>query len=503
MNSPNKHNDTKMLLAVAGGVTVAAAVIVFFAAMNEHRDARISEVVKKPAASVARAAPPQLESEPEPVSFAKELENVEASVTFASYETVPPVPVAPAFEIDPHENFVARGLEAWHSREFTRAAAYFGAEVEERPDGSWTQYMLGLSEWKAGRLDEAVQALQRSADLDPTSIKAPINLSRVQNERGEYESALEAATVALAIDAQDARALFLSARSLSNLARTDEALDSLEQSISIDDANGHAHNLLGLIQLEAGQVEEALAAFGRAADLEPGIAYVRNNLGMALELNGDPVEALKAYRAAAELNPGHQKSRVNLARLETIVPASPEPDPELAVVVAEAVMTDEVIASFDLTNCRQGRTLNAHAANPAQPTADHGRRDHLARGRLLETRRTGGRQSSARQHGGSRHGRGTAPPALSASSWLVPQAGARGQPVGGTEVLSLGSRTHSGLRRDPAQAADALGGRDRIAGPTSCVRRSASSAGHRRARRSVRLLPRSRAGFPSPDGVGA
>ena len=341
MNSPSKHNDTKLLFAVAGGVTVAAAVIVFFAAMNEHRDARISEVVEKPAASVARAAPPQ----PQPVSFANELENVEASVKFASYESVPPAPAAPAFEIDPHETFVARGLEAWHSREFTRAAAYFGAEVEERPDGSWTQYMLGLSEWKAGRLDEAVQALQRSAELDPASIKAPINLSRVQNERGEYESALESATVALAIDAQDARALFVSARSLSNLARTDEALVSLERSISIDDANGHAHNLLGLIQLEAGQVEEALTAFGRAAGLEPGIAYIRNNLGMALELNGDPVEALKAYRAATELNPGHQKSLVNMTRLEAIVPVLPEPDPVQAVVVAEAVMTDEGNAS--------------------------------------------------------------------------------------------------------------------------------------------------------------
>ena len=137
MSSPKNSNDTKLLLAVAGGVTAAAALIVFFAAMNEHRDARVAQVVKRPAAAVARAAPPR----PEPVFFAKELENVEPSAEFASYETPSRDSAAPAFEIDPHENFVARGLEAWHAREFTRAVAYFGAEVEERPDGAWTHYM--------------------------------------------------------------------------------------------------------------------------------------------------------------------------------------------------------------------------------------------------------------------------------------------------------------------------------------------------------------------------
>jgi len=359
MNSPKKYNDTKLLLAVAGGVTAAAAVIVFFAAMNEEREARVAQVVNQPVANVARAAPPQ----PGPVAFAKELENVEASVEFASYEStpqatstpvanVPPAPPTPVFEIDPHEDFVARGLEAWHAREFERAAAYFGAEVEARPDGAWTQYMFGLSSWKAGDLDEAVQGLQRSAELDRVSIKAPLNLSRVQNERGEYESALEAANAALAIDGQDAGALFLSARSLSNLGRADEALVALQQSIAIDDGNGHAHNLLGLMHLESGQVQPALAAFERAADLEPRIAYIRNNLGMALELNGFPVEALKAYRAATELNPGHGKSQINLARLEAIVPATAEAETTVAVamletVPVEAVPTDEMVATAE------------------------------------------------------------------------------------------------------------------------------------------------------------
>ena len=41
---------------------------------------------------------------------------------------------------------------------------------------------------------------------------------------------------------------------------------------------------------------------------------------MALERNGRRAEAVEAYRHAVAVNQGHEKSRSNLARLETGVP---------------------------------------------------------------------------------------------------------------------------------------------------------------------------------------
>jgi tetratricopeptide (TPR) repeat protein len=347
MNAPSKHNDTKLLMAVAGAVVAGAAAIVFFAGLSADRDRSAANVVNRPAVEAANTR--------DPATF-DALGNVEAPVQFASYESAAPqretaeaveegtVP-EPRFEIDPHEDFVARGLEAWHAREFDRAAAYFGAEVAERPDNAWTQYMLGLSAWKSSRLEDAVSALTRSAELNPESIKTPINLSRVQNDIGDYEAALVSAHAALTIDDLDATALFLAGRSLSNLGRVDEALAALEQSVTIDASNGHVHNLIGLIRIQTGDPGQALPALSRAAELEPGVAYIQNNLGMALELTGSAEEALAAYRRANEAEPSHGKARINLARLESVAPqpdtgGPADPAPIQAVAEALPAATD-------------------------------------------------------------------------------------------------------------------------------------------------------------------
>jgi len=113
----------------------------------------------------------------------------------------------PTFTVEPGENHVGRGIETYEAREFDKAAAYFKAAADERPDRAWTQYMLGLSLWKAGRLDEAAAEMTAAAELDADPIRAFVNLSRIQNDRGEYDAALEAARSALVFGPDDASAL--------------------------------------------------------------------------------------------------------------------------------------------------------------------------------------------------------------------------------------------------------------------------------------------------------
>ena len=54
MTSPQKHNDTKLLMAVAGTVVLFAAGIVFFAGRFADREA---STAKPPARSVAGGSP--------------------------------------------------------------------------------------------------------------------------------------------------------------------------------------------------------------------------------------------------------------------------------------------------------------------------------------------------------------------------------------------------------------------------------------------------------------
>ena len=165
--------------------------------------------------------------------------------------------------------------------------------------------------------------MQRAAELNDRSVKTFVNLARIQNDRGEFESALQSSDAALALDGQDPSALFLRGRSLNNLGRTEPAIEALEQSLALDADNGYVHNLLGLIYLGQGDVDRAVPVLTRAAESVPGVAYVHNNLGMALELSDRPFEAISAYARAAQLDPQHEKATLNLARMNARHPDVP------------------------------------------------------------------------------------------------------------------------------------------------------------------------------------
>lgn len=317
-------SDRKLALTVAAVVAVGLASIVGLSLMGREEStapgiapARLQSPPADPAAAyVQPASVPATPAVPEPVSAGTPEE-------------------AEAYQVEPGVNYLARGIEKFQAREFGHAVAYLLAEVEARPDRPYSRYLLGLALWKDGRLDEAAEAMSRSAELDDTAIRTFVNLSRIQNDRGDYDAALEAADMAAAIDPEDAAAQFLRGRSLHNLGEQEEAAAALAISLESDPDNGYVWNLLGLTLLAQEKDLDALEAFRTAASLESEVAYIQNNLGMAMELNGFREEAVAAYRRAVELDAGHERAAVNLARLEPLVDVPAVEETQDAVAVAE------------------------------------------------------------------------------------------------------------------------------------------------------------------------
>jgi tetratricopeptide (TPR) repeat protein len=360
-----KHDDRKILLVIAGAVVAGAAGLAFLANLSVGDEVEVTRAAPQPRSvqQVATAEPAVFLETPATVDPAIEtasLQKIDGStVTEALAQDVLETATS-TFEITPGENLVAGGLTAWQERDYPRSAAYFAAQTEARDGDAWSHYMLGLSLWKSDRADEAVISMRRSAELDPAFIRTPINLSRIENDRGAYQAALEAAQAALVIDENDAEARFLEGRSWNNLGRTDEAVSALEQSLALDDTNGYAHNLLGLILLAEGDSEPAADALERAAELEPDVPFIQNNLGMALEHCGDRTAAVAAYRQAVSLDAGFDKAVRNLARLE---PATPEITDETTAAVSEPeseeVEAAEAVEEFgEVTETADAGTLN-------------------------------------------------------------------------------------------------------------------------------------------------
>lgn len=311
--------DRKTALIIAGGVLATFATLAVLTSSSAPQEQAPQAVV--PATTTDSFAQPQA-AVVEPVALPTVPQAGEISAGTPG-ET-------DAFQLEPGVNYLARGIEAYQARNWDHAVAYLMAETNERPDRPYSHYLLGLSLWKAGRLDEAGDTMRLATEMDGATVKSFVNLSRIENDRGEYDAALQAAQGGLVLSPDDALALFLQGRSLRNLGDAEEAVTSLRRSLEVDPDNGFVWNLLGLVQLERDQDAEALDALQRAGELQSDVAYIQNNLGMALERHGDRTAAVTAYRRAVELQPEHHKATRNLARLEALVPVLPEGEQAIA-----------------------------------------------------------------------------------------------------------------------------------------------------------------------------
>src|SRR5438034_10665138 len=60
---------------------------------------------------------------------------------------------------------------AFKEKRYDEAARLFATYSTAKPDNVWGYYMLGLSAWKAGDRDRAVDAFRRALEQDSTHVK--------------------------------------------------------------------------------------------------------------------------------------------------------------------------------------------------------------------------------------------------------------------------------------------------------------------------------------------
>ncbi len=322
--------DTKMIIGVAALVIAGAAGLAALGVLSTTRETGQSQAGRRPAMTAQPAS--QELSRPVIQTAVAEVEPISPAIPEAESQ-------APGCDPADDTGRIARGLEFWETGSYTRAAACFADEAAAGGERPWVHYMLGLSRWKEGNLDEAAMAMTRAGELDDQSVKTFINLSRIENDRGVYDRAAEAARQALRIEPDNPTALFLEGRSLRNQGLREEALQVLRRSVELNPNNGYALNLLGLTLLEADLETEAVPFLSAAVVLLPDVPYIFNNLGMAQERCGNRYEAKVAYRRAVELDGGVGNGAMNLARLDPegiFKPLEAAEESEAVVEVAEA-----------------------------------------------------------------------------------------------------------------------------------------------------------------------
>lgn len=133
-----------------------------------------------------------------------------------------------------------------------------------------------------GRLEDAVGALKRAAEIDPTSAQPWNNLIGLYAQAGEPELAKEA----------------------------------YDKAIQVDPANAEAHYNYGVLLMRTEKPEEAAEAFKDALEISPENPQSRMSYGLALEVMGDTAGALEQIGKAIESQPNYREALFHAGRLE-------------------------------------------------------------------------------------------------------------------------------------------------------------------------------------------
>ncbi len=270
-------------------------------------------------------------------------------------------PVAPAEPETTDGRVVTfdEAYDAYKNEEYTDAVTLFDRYVRENPANPWGHYMVGLSQWKAGALEEAERAFEKTLELDPSHVKSLLNLSRVLLDADRPEDALEQVDAALDIEPMSGDGLRLLGRALYAVGDVSGAIDAYEEAVMVDDVDGWSMNNLGLIFIEQGRHDDVLLPLARATQVRTDVPAFFNNLGIALERTGRFVASAEAYRRVIALDETYAKAMVNLSRVD-----GREDDPSAEVVDLT------VLAERFLANIEQRRQMAITASLPEPETID-------------------------------------------------------------------------------------------------------------------------------------
>jgi tetratricopeptide (TPR) repeat protein len=215
------------------------------------------------------------------------------------------------------------------------------ALLARHPDAGIAWKILGVAQLRQG--GEALQALQRAADLMPSDAEVHRNLGAYLHDRGAWEAAVASLGRAIALQPDDIEALVDCANALKALGRAAEALPLYQRALERDPRHAEAHNNLGNAYLQLGRFEDAARCYRAALALRPQDLQVLANLGAVLRDLGERSEARSVYARAVEL-----------------APASAELHCNLGSVLFELRRVDEAAASYQRALALQPRWVPAH-----------------------------------------------------------------------------------------------------------------------------------------------
>jgi protein O-GlcNAc transferase len=163
-----------------------------------------------------------------------------------------------------------------------------------------------------GKLEMAVEHLQRALALRPDYAEAHLTLAQALRDQGRLAAAAESMERGLALMPQLAEAHSNLGLLYGALGKRDAAVESFRKALAIKPDFAWAHCNLGNVQAEQGDLSAAIESYRRALAIQPEHVEAWVNLGNTFNAQDDVDAAVECYRKVLSIKPDHAVAWVNL-----------------------------------------------------------------------------------------------------------------------------------------------------------------------------------------------
>jgi len=184
--------------------------------------------------------------------------------------------------------------------------------VAEHPEHFDATHLLGVLAFQTGRLQKAVDLIQKAIGLNGSFAEAHSNLGNVLMDLKRFDEALAGYDDALVLKPNLPEVHNNRGAALKALKRFDEAIASFDRAVALRPDYPEAHNNAGNALSEVKRFDEALVRYYKAIKLKPDYAEVYSNFGNALTGLQRFDEALVSYARAIALTPDFPQPHNNL-----------------------------------------------------------------------------------------------------------------------------------------------------------------------------------------------
>jgi tetratricopeptide (TPR) repeat protein len=150
-----------------------------------------------------------------------------------------------------------------------RSSAAMQALLEAHPENDEAHHRLAEALMACGRLEDALRAGQKAAELAPRNAAHWILLGRISRKMGQLDQSLSALTRAREISPRDVRTALECGLTYEAEQRWDLALDAYRAALTLSPENAEVHYRMGVVHKNLRAYSDAASALRKAVQIEP------------------------------------------------------------------------------------------------------------------------------------------------------------------------------------------------------------------------------------------